>query len=265
MAGPASIGGITFPGIQRDLEVDIDRSIYWTPIAGGAPVGIPLWLTAGAERDIVRLTFTVWVDGATAAQFESALPPAAGSNPVTLVLPGDATVQPIPGFGVLAGNSWTFSNVTILTVPESLGRKNVGLDLYGYRFKCSFLARDNERTTTPTDTTVPAIVAHKFAAHQIQDPSEAFQPLPVASPVYARAQEGARMDSTIALDHLRHSEAEAVSRWFRAVRASKVTITAAAPFGPNQANTVSVILRELGFRRGPGLGWDAELGISLAV
>lgn len=254
-----TIGGISLPGILLDIEIRVDRNITWVPITGAAPCGIPLWITAGAERDIVELSFSALVDGPTGSQIEASLPPAQGNNPVTLMLTGSLARQPIPGFGAYANGAWTFSNVTILSPPDPQGRKVLGIDQWEYRFRCSFLAQGNERVTTPTSTLMPSIVGAQFATYEIQDQSEGFQPLPVASPVYRNNQHGKSRDVTINLRGLTPAQMESAQGWYRAVRAQAVSVSLAMPFAPNLSGTAMMVLREMRHRQGTALMWDGEI------
>lgn len=257
-------GAINFDGIEWDLEMTVDRLITWKNVIGGAPRAIPMWNSGGAEHDIAHAKFTMWGPSSVGALMEPYMPPRGGTgHTFSMYLPSQ-----IPGWAQWDGSRWVISTATNLSPIESMGRKGPLADLFGYRFDLSWTSGAggtaiNERgSVVPTSTAVPAVVARRFAAHQIQDPSRSAQPLPILSPTYAGVKHAARLDATIALDHLTPAEADSVVMWFRAIRAQTFTIATAKTFGPTDAGGSTCVVTDMKLHRGSGWWYDIELSLT---
>lgn len=257
-------GAVNFDGIEWDLEMTVDRLITWKNVVGGAPRAIPMWNSGGAEHDIAHAKFTVWVPASVGALLEPYMPPRGGTG-YTLALHFPSL---FPGFGSWDGTYWGIYGVTPVSPIESMGRKAPIVDLFGYRFDVSWTSGAgatgvNERNgVIPTSTSVPAVVSRRFSAHQIQDMSRAAQPLPTLSPAIKGVKHDARLDATIALDHLTPAEADAVVMWFRAIRAQTFTISTARIFGPTDAGGSTCVVTDMKLHRGAGWWYDIELSLT---
>jgi hypothetical protein len=153
-----------------------------------------------------------------------------------------------------------------------MGRKAPIVPLWGWRFNIRFVAsctlggNENERGgSAPTfSTTPPAILSQKFIAHQIQDASNTFDPLPNRStPVYTGVQHGRRRDMGMVLDHVDVITMDALVTWFRAIRGASFSLASNQPSGPGQANTINAVARSLSINRVSGW-WEAKLDLSQA-
>lgn len=271
-----SSGSVLFDGIERDLLMTIVRPGRWIEPVGGAPVFAPLYTIANPQAfDAVEMEFTLWTAAANAALIEAYLPPYATGKTFDLWLPGLSTVAAVPGFGVWDGANgvWKLQKCTIKagTKLESMGRKAPIVDWFGYRLTVRFCAsvtlggNENERGgVAPTlSATVPAIMPTKFIAHQIQDWSNSFDPLPNrTTPARAVVQHGRRADAGQIGDHVDTSTMDGWVTWFRAVRGDSFSLTMDRPFGPNNANTVNAVARAMVVNRVSGW-WECRLDLSL--
>jgi hypothetical protein len=268
-------GIASFEGMERDLLMTVIRPGSWLEPVGGAPVFAPLYLGANPQAfDSVEAEFSLWTGAANGANIEAFLPGYAPGYKFDLWLPGDSTHAAIPGFGSWdSGNAvWVYRNVTLKSATrlESMWRKAPIVPLWGWRFNIRFVAsctlggNENERGgTAPTfSTTPPAILSQKFVAHQLQDPSNTFDPLPNRStPVYTGVQHGRRRDMGMVLDHVDVQPMDALVTWFRAIRGASFSLASDQPSGPGQANTINAVARALSINRVSGF-WEAKLDLS---
>ena len=269
-------GAVPFEGIERDLLMRIIRPGKWIEPVGSTPIFSPLYTGATPQAyDTVEMEFSLWTPAANAALLEAYLPPYATGKTFDLWLPGLSTVAAVPGFGVWDGANgvWKIQKCTIKsgTRLESMGRKAPIVNLFGYRLTVRFCAsvtlggNENERGgVAPTfSTTVPAIMPTKFIAHQIQDWSNSFDPLPNQTvPTRAVVQHGRRMDAGQIGDHVDASTMDGWVMWFRAIRGDAFMLTMDRPFGPNNANTVNAVARTMTVNR-VGAWWECKLDLSL--
>lgn len=264
-----SLGNAGYDGNERDLSMVVDRSITWSDTTGGIPDPCLLWLGSKIAHDMVDMKFTAWLKGTDAAVLEAYLPPYAGSDSFDLHLPGTASAAAIPGFGTWDGSTWIIKKCTMNASIECLGRKAPIVDLWGYRFDVHFAgggasspANYNERGgVAPTPIAVPAVVSRKFIAHQIQDYSRSFRPLPLNLP-FAGVKHGRRRDGRMALDHLSIGEMDDLVLWFRSVGGDAFTLASKSPFGPGQPDSVQALARNLEVNRVSGW-WEASLDLTL--
>ena len=266
-----SLGNAGYDGNERDLNMVVDRSITWTDTTGGITDPCSIWTGARTlANDMVDMRFTAWLKGMDAAVLEAFLPPYAGANSFDLHLPGAASVAAIPGFGTWDGSTWIIKKCTMNKPVECLGQKGPVVDLWGYRFDihfagggASFPMDYNERggmTPTP-NTTPPAILSTKFMAHQIQDYSRSFRPLPLNFP-FAGVKHGRRRDGRMALDHLSIAEMDVLVLWYRSIGGDPFSLTSVQPFGPGQPNTCQALARGIEINRVSGW-WEASLDLTL--
>jgi hypothetical protein len=272
-------GTFPFEGIERDLLMTIIRPGKWIGPVGATPVFAPLYTGSNPQAfDTVVMEFSLWT-GQPAALLESYLPPYARGKTFDLWLPGTSTVAAVPGFGTWSETDavWKIVKCTLKSATrlESLGRKAPRVDLFGYRLTVRFCASvshgstprwDNERGgVVPTfSTTVPAIMPTKFIAHQIQDWSNSFDPLPnQETPTRADVQHGRRVDAGQIGDHVDAATMDGWITWYRAIRGSAFPLTMERPFGPHNANTVNAVARGMKINRVAGY-WEAKLDLSLA-
>lgn len=272
-----SDGAVRCDGIEWDLEYTIDRSIRVVDVVGSAPRLVDQWIadSGAASLDMVDATFTTWMSGSDATDFEAKLPPYANLNEFDLWLPGLPTTAPLPGFGNYDGadDAWKFRKCTMTDPVETMSRKGPRMDLIGYRFAIHFSAHgggihQNERggVALPSSIPVPSFLPTKFAAHQIQDWSRSGKPLPIQTdgfggPKYAGVQHGRRRDAAVMLDHLTAAQADEVVSWFRRLRGSPFVATGVEWFGPGQGST-DAVARSLKVNRGAGWWFDLALDLS---
>lgn len=271
-----SSGSIAFDGIERDLLMTIVRPGRWIEPIGAAPVFAPLYAGASPQAfDSVEMEFSVWMNATSAAQLEAYLPPYGNGKTFDLWLPGGANAAAVPGFGTWDGANgvWKLAKCSIKsgTKLEGMGRKAPRVGLFGYKLNVRFCAsvtlggNENERGgVAPTfSTTVPAIMPKKFIAHQIQDWSSSFDPLPNrTTPAYAQVQHGRRTDSGQIGDHVSAATMDGWVTWFRAVRGASFSLTMDKPFGPNNADTVNAVARGMTVSRVSNW-WECKLDLSL--
>jgi hypothetical protein len=279
VSGPAyfatSLGNATFEGIEWDLEYTPKLGLKWKDPTGGPPSASRTWASAYIH-DTVDLTATLWTNGAQAQVIEDRLPGGEGGAAwnLDLGLPGLAANAALPGFGNFSAGIWLLKNCTLQQPIESMGRKAPTVDLYGYRLALRFSAIGgaavganplNERGNThPVGIqSVPAILSHKFVAHQIQQFSKPASPLPIHAPIYTGVRHGVRPDAAMSLDHLSSTEADEVVTWFRGQRDTIFSLTNDHPFGPGRGNTCNAIAKGLTVNRGAGWWWDLKLDLSM--
>ncbi len=272
-------GAIPFEGIERDLLMAIIRPGKWIEPVGSTPVFAPLYTGATPQAyDTVEMEFSLWTPAANAALLEAYLPPYANGKTFDLWLPGLSNVAAVPGFGTWDGASgvWKIVKCTVKSAQrlESMGRKAPIVNLFGYKLKIRFCASvshgstprwENERggVEPSWSSTVPAIMPTKFIAHQIQDWSNSFDPLPNQDlPTRAVVQHGRRMDAGQIGDHVDASTMDGWITWFRTVRGGSFSLTMDRPFGPNNANTVNAVARTMTVNR-VGAWWECKLDLSL--
>lgn len=269
-------GPAPFEGIERDLLMTIIQPGKWIEPVGGSPVFAPLYTGSNPQAfDTVEMEFSLWTTPTNAGLIEAYLPPYATGKTFDLWLPGSSTVAAVPGFGVWDGANgvWKIAKCTIKhgSRLESMGRKAPVVGLFGYRLTVRFCAsvtlggNENERGgVAPTfSTTVPAIMPTKFIAHQIQDWSSSFDPLPNrAPPSRAVVQHGRRMDAGQIGDHVTAAQMDQWITWFRAIRGDSFSLTMDKPFGPNNADTVNVLARGMKINRVANF-WECKLDLSL--
>ena len=259
-------------GVERDTEYsDIERHIKWVDSLGGPPRAVQI--LSGPAEDVVPFSCTLWTGTANAAILEANMPPYAPGGITYLYHAGLASSAFWPGFGNWnAGTSeWYLQNVT--ATIESQGKKAVGVDLFGYKLEGSFAACGfgtalNERgNVVPSSTTLPAILAKKFASHKNQEASVSIAPNPVnGAPFPLAVRQGRRWDSNVQLDHIETSDMDAVVNWFRAIRGTPFPIDSSVSqaFGPLVSGTgTQAVARKLNVYRGSGWWWEAKLELSL--
>lgn len=262
----ATINGIAIEGIERDLELTYDRHFEEIQVAGFAPRLIPLY--PSCSWDEVDLTFTAWCSSSAAAQLELLMPPYHQGAGITLAATGLSGVPAFPGFGNYNAGYWILRNLIATKPMESMGRKGPRVDLFGYRFSFRMAANGygstNERGgVVPSDATVPDIVSKKFMAHQLQDQSNLFAPIPSGSaPEIGAVHHGRRQDANMLFDHISVGVADQLSNFFRAVRNSPFMLTNQLPFGPGlYVDTTPAIAKNLTISRRDGW-WEAQLALS---
>jgi hypothetical protein len=272
-----SSGAATFEGIERDLLMTIIRPGKWDRPVGGNPKFCPLYLGANPQEfDSVEMEFTLWTTGANAALIEAYLPPYAAGGHFDLWLPGTSTAPAVPGFGWWDATNlaWVFQKCTIKSASrlESMGRKAPIVNLFGYRLTVRFCASvtlagyENEhgRAAPTFSTTVPAIMGQKFVAHQIQDASNSFDPLPNrVTPAYATAQHGRGRDMGMVGDHVDAATMDVWVTWYRAIRGASFSLTSAGASGPGRPDTVNAVATGMTINRVAGY-WESKIDLSLA-
>jgi hypothetical protein len=272
-----SSGASAFEGIERDLLMTIIRPGNWDRPVGGAPRFNALYLGSSPQAfDTVEMDFSLWTNAANAALIETYLPPYAPGWHFDLWLPGDSTHAAVPGFGSWdpVNLVWVLKDCTIKTGAklESMGRKAAIVDLFGYKLTVRFCAsvtlggNENERGgVAPTfSITVPTIMATKFVAHQLQDASNAADPLPNRTvPVYTGVQHGRGRDMGMIGDHVDVQTMDAWITWFRAIRGTSFAITSAGASGPGQPSTVNALATGMKINRVAGY-WECKLDLSVA-
>lgn len=263
-------GEIVTEGVERDWEMRVDRHISEVDVGGAAPKLIPLFPSQATDE--VSLSMTAWVTDDASTKIRNWLPPYNVQQFVTLSFLGLSGIPAIPGFGLFASDYWVLRYVICESATVSHGRKAPRVGLFGYQFKFKFAANaygrngssGNERNgTVPTSTTVPDLLASKFASDQIQDAAQMFAPLPIASAVTKMGWVGSgrRDDCGILFDHLSHLEVESLVNWFRAIRGATFSFTNQAPFGTNHADTENA--KVLSFEAKRSGGWfDANMVVS---
>lgn len=271
-----SAGTAQFEGMERDLQITPDMGILWGDSFGGPPVPVFKWGSTTFVHDVVDFAFTAWTGQTNSGNIEAYLPGYAPGWKFDLWLPGQSSVAAFPGFGNWDATSqtWQIKNC-ILTKPiESKGQKAPIVPLWGYRFEARAAASGygswlNERgAVSPVATSVPALLATKFVAHQIQDWSLSALPLPMQSGVvYTGVQHGRRRDAAVAFDHCSAADMDALILWYRyqAAGAGPFTLATTVPFGPGLSPyscqawpTKLTVTRVSGF-------WEAKLEMSLYV
>lgn len=279
-----TVGGIdrTFDGIEWDLELTPDRNIKWRDPIGGSPKAVPLWMDLpsvdASEMDMADMTFTLWAHSTQAQAIEENVQAFAPGMAFDLYTPGLSSTPSVPGFANWnAGRKcWKLQNCTLNQPIESMGRKAPRVDLFGYRFNVHFSAHGggtnaNERGQVPVTssypgTELPAFIAKKFAAHQMQDWSRIAKPMPTQGwTSFAGVKHGLRRDATIAIDHVDGLTADTVCNWYRVARGGVVTLTLPGGFGPGITYTTNCVVRNLTIRRGAGWWWDLSLDLSQVV
>lgn len=263
-------GSIATDGVERDWEMSIDRHLDAIDVGGHAPRLVPLF--SGAANDEVDLSMTAWVTEDASTKIRNWLPPYNQQGLVTLSFQGLSGYPAIPGFGNFAADYWVLRGVVCQSATVSLGRKAPRVGLFGYQFKFRFAANaygragatGNERGGgVPSSTTVPAILARKFASDQIQDAAKMFAPLPAGN-IAAKVgwvASGRRDDSGILLDHLSYNDLEEVVNFVRAIRGTPFSWTNQAGFGTNNPDTNQAVV--LGFEaKRSGAWFDANLHVS---
>lgn len=276
MSGPAyfrsSTGDATFEGIEWDLEYALDLGLRWRDSIGGRPRATRMWADPYVH-DIADFNFTLWTNQAQAQNIELLLPGLSTGWAFDLGLPGLSASAAFPGFGNYSSGIWSLKSCTLSDNIESMGCKGPRLDLFGYRVQGCFssvgaaaVGTDpaNERGLVhPTGIqAIPAVLAHKFAAHQLQRAARPARPLPIHAPTITGAHNGQRIDSGMSLDHLSSSEADEVVTWARGQRDTPFAFTNLRPFGPAENNTVTAILRGITVNRGAGWWWDIKLDLT---
>lgn len=274
-------GGVarTFDGIEWDLEIMPDRNIRWKDSIGGSPKAVPLWLDLpfvdASEMDMVDFKFTMWANSAKSQAIEENVQAFAPGMAFDLCLPGVSGIPSFPGFANwdAVRSAWKLVNCTLNEPIESMGRKAPRVDLFGYRFNIHCAAHGggtnlNERGQVPVTseypgTELPAFIAKKFAAHQMQDWSRVAKPMPVEGWTnYASVKHGLRRDASIAIDHVDGATADTVCNWYRVARGGIVTLTLPEGFGPGITYTTNCVVKNLEIRRGAGWWWDLTLDLS---
>jgi hypothetical protein len=212
-----SAGTAQFEGMERDLTLTPDMGILWGDSFGGPPVPVSMWGTSTFVHDTVDFQFTAWTGQTNGGNIEAFLPGYAPGWKFDLWLPGAPSVAAFPGFGNYDATSqtWQIKNVTGKPL-NSMGQKAPVVPLWGYKFDCHAAASGygswlNERgAISPVATSVPALLAHKFVAHQIQDWSLSATPLPMQSGVvYTGVQHGRRRDAAVMFDHCTAADMDA--------------------------------------------------------
>lgn len=268
-----SAGTAQFEGMERDLTLTPDMGILWGDSFGGPPVPVSMWGTSTFVHDTVDFQFTAWTGQTNGGNIEAFLPGYAPGWKFDIWLPGAPSVAAFPGFGNYDATSqtWQIKNVTGKPL-NSMGQKAPVVPLWGYKFDCHAAASGygswlNERgAISPVATSVPALLAHKFVAHQIQDWSLSATPLPMQSGVvYTGVQHGRRRDAAVMFDHCTAADMDALILWYRyqAVGAGPFTLATTVPFGPGLSPyscqawpTKLTVTRVAGY-------WEAKLEMSL--
>jgi len=260
---------ISFDGFEADMEYQVENHITWLDPPGGI-VGVPLF--PSAANDEVTFRCTLWCRAAQSAQLEPLMPPFNNRIIRSLSMVGFADYPLFPGFGNYISGAWTYYNLTIDPI-ESIGQKNVKMDLFGYNLTGRFAACGYDASysnevggVTPSSTTVPAQLARKFGSHQFQDPSTAHPPMPYVGakyPVYTR--HGRRVDAAVALDCLYPAELKTHVDFYRAVRNNTFSYPAMnnTAFGPvysGAANTAYATKIEC--RHGRGYYYEATMSLT---
>ena len=259
--------GAPFDGFDRGTSVTIDRNIVVVDTLGGPPRLIERGPSSGAlDRWTVSTTFAVPYDKAQAIQ--AAVPPYGTDTTAEINLPPRSGGSSFPGLGPASSgaSSDTYAGVAVRSL-ESKGQMGVRVDLYGFGIEfdlfCTTTGGGAINSAAAPTVTVPAFVARKFRAHQLNDFSKTQYAVSgggVLAANSAKIKAGRRKDLNVALDHLTPDEADQLVALFRGVRTGAVTL----PFDSDgRPGSGSFLLTGLSFQR-QALFWDAKLEVSAA-
>ena len=259
--------GAPFDGFDRGTTVTIDRNIAVVDTLGGPPRLIERGPSSGAlDRWTVSTTFAVPYDKAQAIQ--AAVPPYGTDTTAEINLPPRSGGSSFPGLGPASSGATfdTYAGVAVRSL-ESKGQMGVRVDLYGFGIEfdlfCTTTGGGAINSAAAPTVTVPAFVARKFRAHQLNDFSKTQYAVSgggVLAANSAKIKAGRRKDLNVALDHLTPDEADQLVALFRGVRTGAVTL----PFDSDgRPGSGSFLLTGLSFQR-QALFWDAKLEVSAA-
>lgn len=259
--------GAPFDGFDRGTTVTIDRNIVVVDTLGGPPRLIERGPSSGAlDRWTVSTTFAVPYDKAQAIQ--AAVPPYGTDTTAEINLPPRSGGSSFPGLGPASSGATfdTYAGVAVRTF-ESKGQMGVRVDLYGFGIEfdlfCTTTGGGAINSAAAPTVTVPAFVARKFRAHQLNDFSKVQYAVSgggVLAANSAKIKAGRRKDLNVALDHLTPDEADQLVALFRGVRTGTVTL----PFDSDgRPGSGTFLLTGLSFQR-QALFWDAKLEVSAA-
>lgn len=278
----------SFDGIERDIEVTVDRNIIWKDSIGGPPLGVQKYPRTQAVfgvqpkgLDTVRATFTMWLNKTNGALLEQYLPPhhpiddteVVNKNNFKITLPATPGESAIPGFGqddpMLGTGFSTYHSCVLVGGLESLGQKSPGVALWGYRFSLVFPSLGNARTV-PGLPFYRLVLSKLFKVHQIQDYSVVHDPFPHADYFTANkiTSQGRRYDAALQVQAATYLEMTSIVEWYRTARNQTVQLLASGTlFGPvdpfnSVYKTWNVKVLNLVFRRGQGKTWSGELTLS---
>ena len=263
----AMLFGADFDGFDRGTSVTIDRNIVVVDTLGGPPRLIERGPSSGAlDRWTVSTTFAVPYDKAQAIQ--AAVPPYGTDTTAEINLPPRSGGSSFPGLGPASSGATfdTYAGVAVRSL-ESKGQMGVRVDLYGFGIEfdlfCTTTGGGAINSAAAPTVTVPAFVARKFRAHQLNDFSKTQYAVSgggVLAANSAKIKAGRRKDLNVALDHLTPDEADQLVALFRGVRTGAVTL----PFDSDgRPGSGSFLLTGLSFQR-QALFWDAKLEVSAA-
>ena len=263
----ALIFGAPFDGFDRGTSVEIDRNILVVDTLGGPPRLIERGPASGA-LDRWRVSTTLAVPWDKAQALQAAAPPYGTDTTAAIALPPRGGASSFPGLGpaTAASSSDTYAGVALRSL-ESKGQMGVRVDLYGYGVEfdlfCTTTGGYAVNSATAPTTTVPAFIARKFRAHQLNDASRTQYAVSgggVLAATSSKVKAGRRKDLNVALDYLSPDEADQLVAFFRGVRTATVTL----PFDSDgRPGSGSFVLTGLSFQR-QALFWDAKLEVSAA-
>lgn len=239
-------------GIERDMSLSADIGVEFGEPVGYHPVAFAMTPSDG-RADFWSGDFTVWVETSEAESLEANCPPFGEGTKFALP---DIDGNTIPGVLSYAANGLLNYAGAVCTGIESQGRKAPGLDLFGYKisFRLPFGG-------VAVSTTIPAVIAEKFGAHQFTDASSAILGTAIGANVVSYVRNGRSIDANVDCDHVTHAEAAAIALWYRGVRGAATTFPA-SPFGPGLTGSVTAIPRSLEMSHSAGNTWTVRVGVS---